>query len=74
MKISNAQLMLDACNLVNAADHLLANCSSELDLSDKDCYALAEKLERACHTLLVLGDRKMQVELNKIPMNDEVPF
>lgn len=74
MKISNAQLMLDACNLVNAADHLLANCSSEFDLSDKDCYALAEKLERACHTLLVLGDRKMQVELNKIPMNEEVPF
>ncbi len=74
MKISNAQLMLDACNLVNAADHLLANCSSEFDLSHKDCYILAEKLERAYHTLVVLGDRKTQVELNKIPYNEEVPF
>jgi hypothetical protein len=74
MKISDAELMLNACNLVNAADHLLSNCSSELDLSDKDCYALAEKLERAFHTLVVLGDRKTQVELNKIPMNEEVPF
>jgi hypothetical protein len=47
---------------------------TQYDLSAKNCYDLAEKLERACHALLVVGDRKTQQDLNKIPMGEGVPF
>jgi hypothetical protein len=44
-------------------------------LSAKNCYDLAEKLERARNLLLVVGDRKYQAELNQVPMSTEgVPF
>ena len=74
MKKQTETLLSEAIDLVNAADHVLANTMTQYDLSAKDCYNLAEKLERACHLLLVVGDRKTQADLNKIPMGEGVPF
>ena len=74
MKKQTETLLSEAIDLVDAADHVLANTMTQYDLSAKDCYDLAEKLERACHMLLVVGDRKTQVDLNKIPMGEGVPF
>jgi len=74
MKKHNETLLSEAIDLVNSSDHLLANTHSQYDLSAKDCYGLAEKLERACHLLLVIGDRKTQEQLNKIPMTEGEPF
>ena len=64
MKKQTTTLLREAVDLVNAADHLLANTSFESQLSSKDCYELAEKLERACHLLLVVGDRKSQAAID----------
>ena len=74
MRTSNAQIIYDAANLVSGADHLLANTRYESQMCAKDCYDLAEKLERARNLLLVAGDRKYQAELNKIPVSEGVPF
>ena len=74
MKKQTETLLSEAIDLVNAADHVLANTMTQYDLSAKDSYALAEKLERACHLLLVIGDRKTQEELSKIPTTEGVPF
>ena len=74
MRTPNAQIIYDAANLVSGADHLLANTRFESQLSAKDCYDLAEKLERARNLLLVAGDRKYQAELNQIPVSGGVPF
>jgi hypothetical protein len=74
MRTPNAQIIYDAANLVSGADHLLANTRFESQLSAKDCYDLAEKLERARNLLLVAGDRKYQTELNQIPLPEGVPF
>ena len=74
MRTSNAQIIYDAANLVSGADHLLANTRYESQLCAKDCYDLAEKLERARNLLLVAGDRKYQIELNQIPVSEGVPF
>ena len=75
MRTSNAQIIYDAATLVSGADHLLSNTSYESQLSAKDCYDLAEKLERASNLLLVAGDRKYQAELNQVSVsNDGVPF
>lgn len=74
MKKQTETLLSEAIDLVNAADHVLANTMTQYDLSPKDCYDLAEKLERACHMLLVIGDRKTQQDLNTIPMGEGVPF
>jgi len=75
MRTSNAQIIYDAANLVSGADHLLANTRYESQLSAKDCYDLAEKLERARNLLLVAGDRKYQAELNQVSIPTEgVPF
>jgi len=48
MKKQTETLLSEAIDLVNAADHVLANTMTQYDLSAKDCYNLAEKLERAC--------------------------
>jgi len=74
MKKHTETLLSEAMDLVNGADHLLANTHSQHDLDAKNCYDLAEKLERACHLLLVIGDRKTQAELNQIPLGEGVPF
>ncbi len=74
MKVQTETLLSEAIDLVNGVDHVLANTMTQYDVSAKDCYNFAEKLERACHLLLVIGDRKMQVDLNKIPMGEGVPF
>jgi hypothetical protein len=74
MKKQTETLLSEAIDLVDAADHLLANTMSQYDLSAKDCYDLAEKLECARNLLLVVGDRKYQTELNKIPLPEGVPF
>lgn len=74
MKKQTETLLSEAIDLVDAADHLLANTMTQYDLSAKDCYDLAEKLERARNLLLVVGDRKYQTELNKIPLPEGVPF
>ena len=74
MKKQTETLLSEAIDLVNAADHVLANTMTQYDLGAKDCYNLAEKLERACHLLLVIGDRKMQEDLSRIPTTEGVPF
>ena len=74
MKKQTETLLSEAIDLVDAADHLLANTMTQYDLSAKDCYDLAEKLECARNLLLVVGDRKYQTELNKIPLPEGVPF
>ena len=74
MKKQTETLLSEAIDLVDAADHVLANTMTQYDLSAKDCYNFAEKLERACHLLLVIGDRKTQEDLNRIPLNEGVPF
>jgi hypothetical protein len=74
MKKHTETLLSEAIDLVNGADHLLANTQSQYDLSAKDCYNLAERLEQACHLLLVVGDRKTQDDLNKIPTTEGAPF
>ena len=74
MKKQTETLLSEAIDLVDAADHLLANTMTQYDLSAKDCYNLAEKLERACHLLLVVGDRKTQEDLNKVDLPEGVPF
>ena len=67
-------LLSEAMDLVNGVDHVLANTQTQHDLSAKNCYDFAEKLERACHLLLVIGDRKTQESLNQIPTREGVPF
>ena len=74
MKKQTETLLSEAIDLVNGADHVLANTMTQYDLGAKDCYNLAEKLERACHLLLVIGDRKMQNDLNKVDLPEGVPF
>ncbi len=58
MKKQTETLLSEAIDLVDGADHVLANTLSQYDLSAKNCYDLAEKLERARNLLLVVGDRK----------------
>ena len=65
MRTPNSKMIFDAANLVSGADHLLSNTRFESQLSSKDCYDLAEKLNRASNLLLVAGDRKMQQEINE---------
>jgi len=74
MKKQTETLLSEVFDLVNGVDHVLANTMTQYDLSAKDSYDLAEKLERACHMLLVVGDRKTQAELNQIPLGEGVPF
>ena len=74
MKKHTETLLNEAIDLVNGIDHVLANTQSQFDLDAKNCYDLAEKLERACHLLLVVGDRKMQNDLNKVDLPEGVPF
>ena len=58
------ELFADASNLVAIADLVLGN-EKPKTLSSSDVYDLAEKLERASRLLLVVGDRKMQNEINQ---------
>ena len=74
MKTKTATLLFEAVDIVYGVEHILANTFNECDVSAKDCYELAEKLERASHLLLVIGDRKTQEQLNKIPTTAGVPF
>jgi hypothetical protein len=74
MRKQTETLLSEAIDLVNGVDHVLANTTSQYDLNAKNCYDFAERLERARNLLLVVGDRKMQEELNKIPMAEGVPF
>ena len=74
MKRETETLLNDAIDLVDGVDHVLANTMSQYDLSAKNCYDLAEKLERAFHLLVVVGDRKTQQDLREIPMGEGVPF
>ena len=74
MKKQTESLLNEAIDLVNGVDHVLANTTSQYDLNAKNCYDMAEKLERARNLLLVVGDRKYQSDLNKIPLAEGVPF
>lgn len=75
MRTPTATMLYDAANLINGVDHVLANTRFATQLSANDCYSLAEKLDRACHLLLVVGDRKYQDELNEIDLPTEgAPF
>jgi hypothetical protein len=66
MKKHTETILSEAIDLVNGVDHVLANTMTQHDLSSKNCYDLAERLERACHMLLVVGDRKYQEEINQL--------
>lgn len=75
MLVPNAKMLREAIELVDGADHLLANTTFESQLDSRDCYDLAEKLERASYLLHIVGNRKRQDELNEIPLpTDGVPF
>ena len=75
MRKQTETLLSEAIDLVDGVDHVLANTMTQYDLSAKNCYDLAEKLERARNLLLVVGDRKYQAELNQVPISTEgVPF
>jgi len=74
MKKQTETLLSEAIDLVNGVDHVLANTMTQYDLSAKNCYDMAEKLDRARNLLLVVGDRKYQSNLNKIPSAEGVPF
>jgi len=74
MKKQTETLLSEAIDIVNSVDHVLANTMTQYDLSAKNCYDMAEKLERARNLLLVIGDRKYQNDLNKMPMAEGVPF
>lgn len=74
MKKQTETLLSEAIDLVNGVDHVLANTMTQYDLSAKNCYDFAERLERACHLLLVIGDRKTQQDLQKIEMNQPRSF
>ena len=74
MKKHTETLLSEAIDLVNGVDHVLANTKTQYDLDAKNCYDFAERLERARNLLLVIGDRKYQDELNKIPLPEGVPF
>ena len=74
MKKQTETLLSEAIDFVCGVDHVLANTQTQFQLDAKDCYDLAEKLERACHLLLVIGDRKTQEDLNKIPLPAGEPF
>lgn len=66
MKKHTETILSEAIDLVNGVDHVLANTMTQHDLSSKNCYDLAERLERAYHMLLVVGDRKYQEEINQL--------
>ena len=74
MKKQTETLLSEAIDIVNGIDLVLANTTTQYDLDAKNCYDLAEKLERACHLLLVIGDRKTQEDLNRIPLPEGEPF
>lgn len=66
MKKHTETILSEAIDLVSGVDHVLANTMTQNDLSSKNCYDLAERLERAWHMLLVVGDRKSQQEINQL--------
>lgn len=74
MKKHTETLLSEAVDLVSGVDHVLSNTHSHFDLNAKNCYDFAERLEHARNLLLVVGDRKHQDELNKIPLSEGVPF
>ena len=74
MKKQTETLLSEAIDLVSGVDHVLANTMTQYDLSAKNCYDFAERLERAFHLLLVIGDRKTQQDLQKIEMNQPRSF
>jgi len=70
----NETLLSEGIDLVDGVDHVLANTTTQYDLNAKDCYTLAEKLERAFHLFVILGDRKTQENLNRISIDEGAPF
>lgn len=64
MRNKTAQLIYDAGQIVDGVDHVLKNTSFESQLSAKDCYDMAHKLEMALHMLVTAGDRKVQENIN----------
>jgi len=74
MKTPNRVLFTEAVSLSANVDHVLTNENLN-GLDHRDLYDLAEKLERASHLLLVLGDRKFQESIDMdVPAFNEVPF
>lgn len=74
MKKHTETILSEAIDLVSGVDHVLCNTQTHFQLNSKNCYDFAERLERARNLLLVIGDRKHQDELNKIPLPEGVPF
>ena len=64
MRTPTAQVIYDAAKLVNSVDQVLANTMFESQLSAKDCYDMAYKLELAMGSLMVAGNRKRQESIN----------
>lgn len=66
MKKHTETILSEAIDLVSGVDHVLCNTQTHFQLNSKNCYDFAERLERACHMLLVVGDRKYQQEINQL--------
>jgi hypothetical protein len=64
MRTPNAQMIVDAANLISGVDHVLGNTHFYSQLSAKDCYEFASKLERAVGLLIAVGNRKTQESIN----------
>jgi hypothetical protein len=66
MKKHTETILSEAIDLVSGVDHVLCNTQTHFQLNSKNCYDFAERLERAYHMLLVVGDRKYQQEINQL--------
>lgn len=64
MRMSNDKLISETIELVDGVNMVLTRTVAETQLSAKDCYDLAYKLEQALNSLLTVGNRKRQEDIN----------
>jgi hypothetical protein len=76
MKVQTETILSEAIDLVDGVDHVLANTMTQYDLSSRDCYNMADRLERARNILLTIGDRVYRDERRSqtVDIIDGVPF
>ncbi len=76
MRKQTETILSEAIDLVDGVDHVLANTMTQYDLSSRDCYNMADRLERARNILLTIGDRVYRDERRSqtVDIIDGVPF
>jgi hypothetical protein len=76
MKVQTETILSEAIDLVDGVDHVLANTMTQYDLSSRDCYSMADRLERARNILLTIGDRVYRDERRSqtVDIIEGVPF